>query len=74
MPDAQHNRYNVAGCLRAALKARAPLHREVQLSMALSWLSLARRDEAMDNNAVGHGSTASSPDVVSTTNAASTAN
>jgi hypothetical protein len=39
-------RYNAAECLRAAQQARDLFHRKVHLSMAQSWLSLARQDEA----------------------------
>jgi hypothetical protein len=45
----KHYRYQAAECLKASLEAREPLRREFQISMALSWLSLARRDEAMDH-------------------------
>jgi hypothetical protein len=33
----------------AAQEACQPYHRKIHLSMAASWLSLARRDEAIDN-------------------------
>jgi hypothetical protein len=36
-------------CLLAAQEACQPYYRKLHLSMADSWLSLARRDEAMDN-------------------------
>jgi hypothetical protein len=45
MHESQRYRYNAAECLRAAQQARDPFHRAVHLSMALSWLSLARQDE-----------------------------
>jgi hypothetical protein len=48
MHDSQRYRYNAAECLRAAQQARNPVCSKVHLSMALSWLSLARQDEAMD--------------------------
>jgi hypothetical protein len=41
-------RYNAAECLRAAHEARQPIVRKLRLSMALSWLSLAHRDEASE--------------------------
>jgi hypothetical protein len=46
MHESQRYRRNAAECLRAAQEASDHLHREVHLSMALSWLSLAREDEA----------------------------
>ena len=38
-----------ADCLVAAKEARQPYYRKLRLSMAASWLSLASRDEGMDN-------------------------
>ena len=49
MHDARRYRDNAAECLLAAQDAREPCHRQIRLSMATAWLSLARRDEAMDN-------------------------
>jgi hypothetical protein len=49
MHDARRYRYNAAECLLAAQDESAPYCRKIRLSMATSWLSLARRDEAMDN-------------------------
>jgi hypothetical protein len=46
MHEAQRYRYNAAECLRASQQARDDFHRKVRLSMAVSWLSLAREDEA----------------------------
>jgi hypothetical protein len=46
MYDSQRYRDKAAECLRSAQQARDPVHRAVHLSMALSWLSLARQDEA----------------------------
>jgi hypothetical protein len=46
MHESQRYRYNAAECLRAAQQARDDFHRKVHLSMALSWPSLAREDEA----------------------------
>jgi hypothetical protein len=48
MHDSRRYRDNAAECLLAAQEA-CELHcRKLHLSMADSWLSLARRDEAMD--------------------------
>jgi hypothetical protein len=53
MEDGMHNsqryRHNAAECLLAAQDASQPFYRKIRLSMAASWLSLARQDEAMDN-------------------------
>jgi hypothetical protein len=49
MPDARRYRDSAAECLSAAQDAREPYHRKIRLSMATAWLSLARRDEAVDN-------------------------
>ena len=46
MHESQRYRYNAAACLRTAQEARDHFHRKVHLSMAMSWLSLAREDEA----------------------------
>jgi hypothetical protein len=43
------SRDNAADCLLAAQEACEPYYRQLQLSMAASWLSLARQNEAMDN-------------------------
>jgi hypothetical protein len=48
MHDSRRYRDNAAGCLLAAQEPSQP-HRKLRLSMALSWLSLARQDEALDN-------------------------
>jgi hypothetical protein len=49
MHDSRRYRDNAAECLLAAQEA-CELHcRKLHLSMADAWLSLARRDEAMDN-------------------------
>ena len=50
MHDTQRYRKNAAECLLAAQEARDPHHRQLHLSMALSWLSLARQDEAMEED------------------------
>jgi hypothetical protein len=49
MHDSQRYRDSAAECLLAAQEACQPYYRKLHLSMADSWLSLARRDEAMDN-------------------------
>jgi hypothetical protein len=49
MHDARRYRSNAANCLLAAKKAQRQSDRKLQLSMASSWLSLARQDEEMDN-------------------------
>jgi hypothetical protein len=40
---------NAAECLLAAQEACQPYYRKLHLSMAASWLSLARHDEAINN-------------------------
>jgi hypothetical protein len=49
MHDSRSYRDNAAHCLLAAQEACQPHFRKLRLSMAISWLSLARQDEAMDN-------------------------
>jgi hypothetical protein len=49
MHDSRRYRDNAAECLLAAQEARELHCRRLHLSMADSWLSLARRDETMDN-------------------------
>jgi hypothetical protein len=49
MHDAQRYRYSAQECLMAAKEASEPCYRKLRLSMASSWLSLARQEEAMDN-------------------------
>ena len=49
MHDSLRYRSNAADCLLAAQTAQRPCDRKLRLSMANSWLSLARQDEAMDN-------------------------
>jgi hypothetical protein len=49
MLDSHRYRYQAAECLLAAREAAEPCHRTLRLSMAASWLSLARQDEAMTN-------------------------
>jgi hypothetical protein len=47
MSDAQRYRMNAAECLSAAERC-GPAYRNLTFGIALSWLSLARRQEAMD--------------------------
>jgi hypothetical protein len=47
MNDAQRYRMNAAECLSAAERCEPP-YRSLTLAIAASWLSLARRQEAMD--------------------------
>jgi hypothetical protein len=49
MHDAQRYRHSAQECLMAAKEASEPCYRKLRLSMASSWLSLARQEEAMDN-------------------------
>jgi hypothetical protein len=49
MHDSQRYRDRAAECVLAAQEACQPYYRKIQLSMAVSWLSLARQDEAMDD-------------------------
>jgi hypothetical protein len=49
MHDSQRYRDSAAECLLAAEEACQPYYRRLHLSMAASWLSLARQDEAIDN-------------------------
>ena len=49
MHDSRRYRDIAAECLLAAQEACQPYYRNLQLSMAASWLSLARQDEAIDN-------------------------
>ena len=49
MQDSQRYRNNAAQCLLAAKEASQHCYRKLRLSMASSWLSLARQDEAMDD-------------------------
>jgi hypothetical protein len=49
MHDSKRYRSNAADCLMAAEDACRPGNRGIHLSMAASWLSLARQDEAMDD-------------------------
>jgi hypothetical protein len=49
MHDSKRYRSNSADCLMAAQDACQPGNRGIHLSMAASWLSLARQDETMDD-------------------------
>jgi hypothetical protein len=49
MHDSQRYRFNAAECLLAAQEEGQFCTRKLRLSMASSWLSLARQDEAVDN-------------------------
>ena len=49
MHDSRRYRDSAAECLLAAQEACQPCYRKLRLSMAVSWLSLARQDEAMDD-------------------------
>jgi hypothetical protein len=47
MPDAQRYRVNAAECLSAAERC-GPAYRDVTVSIAETWLALARHQDAMD--------------------------
>jgi hypothetical protein len=47
--DRERYRSNAANCLSEAHDARQPDHRNLNLVMAATWLSLARQDEATEN-------------------------
>lgn len=49
MHDSRRYRDRATECLLAAQEAFEPCYRKLELSMAVSWLALARQDEAMDN-------------------------
>jgi hypothetical protein len=53
MPDSQCYRYKATQCLLAAKEASEPSGRKLRLSMASSWLSLARQEEANYNLRAG---------------------
>ena len=59
MHDSQRYRYSAQECLLAAKEASEPCYRKLRLSMASSWLSLARQEEAMDDALVSWDSTES---------------
>jgi hypothetical protein len=49
MQNSERCRSNAAECLLAAQEAYQPYYRKLHLSMAVSWLSLARQYEARVN-------------------------
>lgn len=49
MHDSKRYRDQAADCLLAAEKGHEPYYRKLNLSLANTWLTLARQDEAMDN-------------------------
>ena len=56
MRDSQRYRYSAQECLLAAKETSQPHYRKLRLSMASSWLSLARQEEAMDKPLVSRAS------------------
>jgi hypothetical protein len=55
MHDSRRYRDSAAECLLAAQEASQPHCRELHLSMAISWLSLARQYEAVERLFQGTG-------------------
>jgi hypothetical protein len=53
MNDSPRYRANAADCLSAAQDPQRACDRDFRLSLAVSWLLLARQDEAMDNLLAG---------------------
>jgi hypothetical protein len=53
MNDSRRYRSNAADCLLAAHDAQQPRDRKLRLSMANSWIALARQDKAMDDLLAG---------------------
>jgi hypothetical protein len=49
MHDSRRYRDSAAECLLASQDAAQPYYRNLFLSMAASWLSLAHQDETVDN-------------------------
>ena len=49
MHDSRRYRDSAAECLLSAQAACQPYYRKLLLSIAFSWLSLARHDEVIDN-------------------------
>jgi hypothetical protein len=49
MHDSRRYRDTAAECLLASQEARNSYYRDLFLSMAASWLSLAQQDEILDN-------------------------
>ena len=58
MHDSRRYRDSAAECLLAAQEASQPHCRKLHLSMAISWLSLARRYEAIERLFQGTGEVA----------------
>ena len=58
MQASQHYRDCAAECLLAAQEASQPHRRKLHLSMAISWLSLARQYEAIERLFQGTGEAA----------------
>jgi len=58
MHDSQRYRDSAAECLLAAEEACQPYYRKLHLSMAISWLSLARQYEAIERLFQGTGEAA----------------
>ena len=57
MHDSRRYRDSAAECLLASQDACQPYYRNLFLSMAASWLSLAHQDETMDNLFASWGDT-----------------
>jgi hypothetical protein len=55
MHDSRRYRDSAVECLLAAQEACQPYYRKLRLSMAISWLSLARQDEAIEPGFQGTG-------------------
>jgi len=49
MRDSQRYRHGAQECLLAAKETSQPYYRKLRLSMASSWLSLARQEEFVDH-------------------------
>jgi hypothetical protein len=58
MHGSRRYRDSAAGCLLAAQEASQPHYRKLHLSMAISWLSLARQYEAIERLFQGTGEAA----------------
>jgi hypothetical protein len=57
MHDSRRYRERATECVLAAQEACEPYYRKLELSIAVSWLALARQDEAMDNLLAGWDAT-----------------
>jgi hypothetical protein len=55
MHDSRRYRDSAAMCLSASQDANLPYYRNLFLSMAATWLSLAHQDEAMERSFQGTG-------------------